>query len=419
MPTLQNWSDTLDITDEKRVGLVHQLDKEIPAILTSLGMTAVPNENPLTRKRETAKAATPVKKATVEKVETKSKQPEITKIKTETKKVPQAEPEEEKEQRIENGGETIDIIIPLPPKVTTDIPSAVQVRTMNGGDINTRSIKFSKRVPPNYIADRSSIKKEKPKNTSTHIGEVNKGRIAAYIRAKFIDVNTAKDTLKKAGFTIISVSPVNKKGDLISIVFTDKTLTAMASKKNRGFMASLRLLVNKKDHHISITNPLYLTKAFMQDDFDEKIPKETLAKITSNFKDLLNSKDQLKFQLLPKYQFMNGMPQYPDMLTVATGNDLLEKAKKHKRVVFTQKLDNGSTLIGIKLRKRTNKFTAKIGTNNAGLLPYPILIENGKAKILDPKYYIAVMYPLLQMSEFMTIATIPGAVEKDCQRIFK
>ena len=420
MPTLQNWSDTLDITDEKRVGLVHQLDKEIPSILTTLGMKSVPNENPLTRKRGAPETKTPVatpsKKTTKEKVEKVTPKVET---KSEVKKaVPAAKPQEKK-QIIENGGETIEITIPVPPKVTTDIPVAVKIKTINSGDTNTRSIKFSKRIPPNYVKDRSNTKKDQPKNTDTNIGQVNKGRIAAYIRGKFIDVNTAKETLKKAGFEILSVSPVNKKGDLISIVFTDKELTTMASKKNRGFMASLRLLVNKKDHHISITNPLYLSKAFMQDDFDEKIPKDALSKITSNFKDLLNSKDMLKFQLLPKYQFMNGMPKYHDMMTVATGKDLLAKAKKHKRVVFTQKLDNGSTLIGIKLRKRTNKFTAKIGTNNAGLLPYPILIENGKAKIMDPKYYISVMYPLLQMSEFMTIATIPGAIEKDSQRIFK
>jgi len=261
--------------------------------------------------------------------------------------------------------------------------------------------------------------KVKLENTSTDIGQVAQGRISAYIRGKFIDVDTAKETLKKAGFDIISVAPVNKKGDLISIVFTNKDLISMASKTKRGFMASLRLLVNKKDNHISITNPLYMAKSFMQEEFDEKIPKETLAKITSNFKNLLNSKDMLKFQLLPKYQFMHGMPKYEDMIVVATGKDLLEKAKKHKRVVFMQKLDNGSTLIGVKLRKRTNKFTGKIGTNNAALLPYPILIENGKAKVLDPKYYISVMYPLLQMSEFMTIATIPGAIVKDCERVFR
>ena len=282
-----------------------------------------------------------------------------------------------------------------------------------------RSIQFSKRIPPNYVANRGQLATEKPHNTSTHIGQIDKGRIAAYIRGEFIDVKTAEETLKKAGFEILSVSSVNKKGDLISIVFTDKSLTTMASKKNRGFMASLHLLVNKKDHHISITNPLYLAKAFMQEEFNDNVPKKVLEKITSNFKNLLNSKDMLKFQLLPKYQFMNGMPQYQDMITVATGTDLLAKAKKHKRVVFTQQLENGSTLIGIKLRKRTNKFTSKIGTNNAGLLPYPILIEDGKAKIMDPKYYISVMYPLLQMSEFMTIATVPGAIETDSRRVFK
>ena len=116
---------------------------------------------------------------------------------------------------------------------------------------------------------------------------------------------------------------------------------------------------------------------------------------------------------------MSGMPHYEDMTVVASGKNLLEKIKKNKKVLFIQKLDNGSTLIGIQLGKRTSKFTSRIGTNNAGLLPYPILIENGKAKILDPKYYISVMYPLLQMSEFMTIATIPGAIVKDCEKVLR
>jgi len=134
---------------------------------------------------------------------------------------------------------------------------------------------------------------------------------------------------------------------------------------------------------------------------------------------LINSKDQLKFQLLPKYQFMHGMPQYQDMVTVARGSDLLSKLKNNKSVLFTQKLNNGTTLVGVKLGKRTSKFTSKIGTNNAALLPYPLIIENNEAKILEPKYYISVMYPLLQMSEFMTIATIPGAIIKDCERVFR
>jgi hypothetical protein len=402
MPALVNWSDTLGITDEKRVGLVHKLDKEIPEILTALGMKAVTNVNPLTKK-PTAAAVKKEAKAEEVKSESKTEKPEAA----------------EKRQLIENGGETIEIIIPLPPKVTTDIPLAVQVKTINSGDTATRSIKFSKRIPPNYVPSDQRIKEAAPQNTSTDIGEIHNGKISAYLRGRLMDVKAAEAKLKEAGFTIISSTPVDKKGNLISIVFSNKAMVAMASNTNRGFAASLRLLVNKKDDHISITNPLYIAKAFMQKDFDEKIAKETLAQITSAFPGLLNSKDTLKFQLLPKYQFMSGMPHYEDMTVVARGDDLLEKIKNNKKVVFVQKLENGSTLIGVKLGKRTNKFTSRIGTNNAGLLPYPILIENGEAKILEPKYYISVMYPLLQMSEFMTIATIPGAIIKDCEKVFK
>jgi hypothetical protein len=401
MLRLHNWSDTLGIEDKKRVQLVEKLDVEIPQILKSLGMRATKNVNPLTLKNEVPKPKVE-KKAKVEK-----KQKTKTEVKTKT---------EEKIQTIQNGDEIINITIPKPPKV----PSVIKVNVINGGGaLNSRSIKFSKRIPPNYIPPEQRGKKEKAQNTNTKLGEVVNGKIPAYLRGKYIDVKTAQKQLKDAGFTIVSTSTVNKKGDLISIVFTSPELIKMASKTNRGFMASLRLLVNKRDNHISITNPLYLAKAFMQDDFDEKVPKEILTKITSNFSNLLNSKDNLKFQLLPKYQFMHGMPRYEDMTVVARGDKLLDKIKDNKKVVFIQKLENGSTLIGVKLGKRTRKFTDRIGTNNAALLPYPILIENNEAKIMDPKYYISVMYPRLQMSEFMTIATVPGAIVKDCQRVMK
>ncbi|AKF26019.1 hypothetical protein YH65_08345 [Sulfurovum lithotrophicum] len=261
--------------------------------------------------------------------------------------------------------------------------------------------------------------KGKAKNTATDIGEVVHGRVPAYIRGKYIDVKEAEKRLKKAGFTILGETTLDKKGNLVSIVFTDKGLRKMAGKKNRGFAASLRLLVDKKDNHISITNPIYMAKAFMQDQYDDKAAKATLKKITDNFENLLNSKDKLKFQLLPNYQFMHGMPKYQDMVVVARGDNLLSKIKNNKKVLFVQKLDNGATLIGVALGRRTGKFIGRIGTNNAALLPYPVLIENGEAKIMEPKYYISVMYPLLQMSEFMTIATVPGAIIRDCGKVFK
>jgi hypothetical protein len=116
------------------------------------------------------------------------------------------------------------------------------------------------------------------------------------------------------------------------------------------------------------------------------------------------------------------MPYYEDMIEVGeagSSQKLLEKVKKSKSLVFTQVLSKDRILVGVNLGKRTSKFISKVGTHNALLLPYPILLENGVAKILDPKYYIAVSYPMLKMSQFMKISTVPGAIEKDCKKLFK
>ena len=287
-----------------------------------------------------------------------------------------------------------------------------------------RSIKFSKRIPPNYLTSKERYGKDGKGATLSHsqskIGEVDRGRISAYLRADIMKKKTAIKKLKDAGFEVLTVRALTKNRKLLSIVFTNSKLRKMASKKSRGFFGTLRVLIDSKNKQISITNPLYLAKAMLQNDFDEKGAKEILTTLVKTFPNVKNSMDKLKYQLLPKYQFMDGMPYYQDMEVVARGDDLLEKAKKNKkRVSFIMKLDNGSTLIGVKLSKRTKKFPKKIGTKNAGMLPYPLLIEDGEAKILNPKYYLALMYPQLTMEEFMTIATVPEAITKDCTKVFR
>ncbi len=380
MSRLHNWSDTLDIKDETRVKLVEKLDTQIPQILTDFGMIATKNVNTLL---ENAKSIT--KTTSLPKVVQIKPVPKVTKT-------------------------------PTPPSIPK-VPEVIQLA--KSSEPRDRTIKFSKRVPPGYIPNRFDNIKKIKSSANTRIGEVSHGRISAYLRSEFMNVKTVEEKLKSAGFEIVATVPVNKEGTLISIVFTNETLVTMASKENRGFMASLRVLVDTKEKTVSITNPIYMAKGFLQEDYNEKDAKKILDKITTHFPNLHNSKDMLKFQLLSKYQFMKGMPYYHNMIEVASGDDLLERIKDNKKVVFTQTLKNGATLIGIKLGKRTRKFTKKIGRNNAAMLPFPVLIENGKAKILDPKYYISYMYPMLKMSEFMTIATIPDAMVKDSERVFR
>ena len=257
--------------------------------------------------------------------------------------------------------------------------------------------------------------------TPSKAGEVENDFISAYLRGPHTTTEQVKADLKNAGFELLGTHSIDKKNDLTTITFTCPSLKKMASKKSRGFMAVLKVLVDDENKQISISNPLYFAKAFLQDDFDKATATNILNKLNQTFEGLKNSKDGMEFDDLAGYQFAMSMPYYEDMESIASGEnaELLAKAKASGMVVFELTLDSGATLLGVNLDKRTTKFAKKIGANNASVIPYMVLIEDGKAKALAPKYSLALHYPLLSMSGFMTIATVPGAILKDCKKIFQ
>ena len=322
--------------------------------------------------------------------------------------------------------ETINIKIPeVPevPKVEAIVPT-VNVISNSSSKTNAQIIEeatrkkvviFSDHVAPEMMEVNDVSKKK------IEVGDIKDGRVSAYLHAPFMSVEDVVKTLQSAGFTVLSSFKVDKKGTATSIAFTNADLQKTAAKNMRGFASALRITVDKKNKLLSISNPIYMLKAFMQEEYDAALAESTLATLRNSFKDLQNSKEIIKFRVLERFQFMEGMPRYADMQVIkkAPNADLLKSAKKSKKIVYEQKLDNGAVIIGVELGKRTSKFIKKTGYQNAGLLPYPVLIENGEAKILDPKYYIAVMYPMLKMSQFMKIATVPGAISKDVDKIFR
>jgi len=319
-----------------------------------------------------------------------------------------------------------DVVINIPTVPTPIKP--VQVTTVGGNapvkenidKYKLRAMAIHGHRPPSTKQDDSAGKSD----GNSKVGEIDQSRVSSYLRGKLQTVKSIEKSLTDAGFTILSSHKIDKKGKLVTIVFTDDALTKMADRDNRAFAGTLRVLVNQKDKEIAFNNPLYQSKAFMQDDFDMKVVESVLEKIRQAFPNLTNCNDKLKFNLLPKYHFMASMPYYEDMVVLAKGKStqtLLDsiKPKKRKNIIYTHKISKDRVVIGVKLGRRTAKFITKIGTRNAGLLPYPVLIENGEAKILDPKYYISIMYPELKMSQFMTIATIPDDIEKDTRRLFR
>ncbi len=275
---------------------------------------------------------------------------------------------------------------------------------------------FSNRVAPDRFNKNVEHKKEE-----ILAGDIVNARVAAYLHSSLISVDDATSKLEEAGFEILSKFKVDKKGKVISIVLTNPAMKKAASKNIRGFAGTLRIVIDKINKITVISNPIYLMKAFMQKDYDKALAVTTLKSLRTIFKDAKNSQEMIKFTTLERFHFMENMPYYQDMKVVSQGKnkDLLKKAKKSKKIVFEQHLENGSIVIGVKLSKRTSKFVKKIGYQNSGLLPYPVLIEDGKAKILAPQYYIAIMYPQLKMSQFMKIATVPGAISKDIDRVFR
>lgn len=312
-------------------------------------------------------------------------------------------------------------------KLDTEIPAIM--KELGAVEIDENTPKARTDIPVARTLTKPESKKEEASSASTPVsttvtasnasGVVN-NRASAYLQGTLMSAEDATKSLQANGFEVLSEVSVDKKGNLKTILFTDSELKMLANKSKRGFMGVLRLLIDKKNNQVSVTNPLYFERAFLQQDYNDMIAKKHLAKINKSFSNLKNSRDALNIDDLEDYHFMVGMPYYKDMEVIATGSmeELLAKARKSGKVNFELKLSNNKTLIGVKLGKRTEKFAKKIGSQNSILLPYTILIESGEAKVLAPKYYIALNYPLLAMSEFMTIATVPGAIIKDCEKIF-
>ncbi len=239
-------------------------------------------------------------------------------------------------------------------------------------------------------------------------------KISAYYTAPYASAKTVKSKLGKAGFKVLATySPAGHKNQHV-VIFTNKKLTALASKKSRGFAAIQRAMIDDKAKTVMVTNPSYWLAAFMQKDNKPAVGTALTNSIGKALGKLTATKDVLNAGDLSGYHFMIGMPYYKEMIELKAGGKV-----KGKKKVFELKLANGSKLIGVNMGKTTESFVDKIGTDKAILLPYTILVEDGKGYALHPKYYIALSYPLLSMGQFMGISSIPDVIDRKLKKTFR
>lgn len=247
-------------------------------------------------------------------------------------------------------------------------------------------------------------------------------KVSAYLTTNFLPKTEVSKKLAQAGFQILGEHSVNGNANLSVLLFTDVSLKDKATQPNRGFSAILRVLVNSEKKEIRFSNPNYFLRAFLQKDFDPEIAKSLFQKIEKDFGPLSETQDQLKESKLSGYHFMMGMPYYEDMLEVGKGTsvEISEKIKSKNKLIFELDLGPNSKVIAIALSAQIEGFVDKLKVSeNAGLLPYLLLVEDGKAKILHAKYYLAVSLPLLGMGQFMTISDIPGKIEDEVEDLLK
>ena len=242
--------------------------------------------------------------------------------------------------------------------------------------------------------------------------------ISAYLTGGYMDVSDARKKLKSVGYEVLATYASVEKGN--TIVFTNDALKAEGAKPKRAHAAVLRLFVDEQEQMISITNPVYFGRAFMQDDYNDNVFKAELERLSGAFGGLEGSVDKLEDDDIAGFHFMMAMPYYEDADELGEGSqaDLLAKTKG-ANTIFELTLSGNSTLVGYELGEETKKFVEKIGRKNAAVLPYTISVEDGVATALAAKYYLAISYPLLTMGEFMTISDVPGAILSDLEQPFK
>jgi len=241
--------------------------------------------------------------------------------------------------------------------------------------------------------------------------------VPAYRVGAYVDVESAKSKLAAQGFEVVGT--FKPAETCTTILYTNAAMKADANKPMRALAAVGRILVDDERHQVHIANPIYFNKAFLQDDYNHVTASAEYIALEKAFGPLTNSEDQWEFAGLSDYRFMLGMPYYQDMDVVGEGStaDLVARAKAAKGTVV--QVGDDRYVAFVELDKRTSAFPKKIGAQNSELLPWAVLIEGGKAKALNAKYFIAVSYPLLDMGGFMGIMTIPDAVTKSLQKTFK
>ena len=244
--------------------------------------------------------------------------------------------------------------------------------------------------------------------------------------AAYLELDVLKQQLAEQGLEVLGTHQVAGSNDFTTVIYTSEELKQAAALANRGFVAVMRILHNSRDQELVASNPEYYMRAFLQKDYKDGVATPVNDALAAAIGPLTPTEDSLKTKKLAKYNFMVSMPHYDDFARVAKGSpeELCGKleANAKDRIVFKLNLaeDGSSVLYGVALPLEIEKFNETLETmGQSHLLPYTVLVEGGEANILHAKYYLALSFPRLSMTEFMKIMSVPGDIKDAFKAVFE
>lgn len=245
-------------------------------------------------------------------------------------------------------------------------------------------------------------------------------------KASFLSLADLEAKLAENGLTVIGKHAINGNDKYTSVIYTSDDLKTLGAQSGRGFISTLRILHNADKQELVVSNPEYYIRAFFQKSYEGGMEIPVLKALEAALGNMTPTEDNLSPKKLSKYHFMVGMPYYDDFVRVAKGStaDLSSKLEANAKGRIVCKLDikgDGSSLLyGVGLPDGIEKFNEKLDTmGQSHLLPYMVLIENGEANILHAKFFLALSFPELTMTEFMKIMSVPGNIEDAFKADFK
>jgi len=247
--------------------------------------------------------------------------------------------------------------------------------------------------------------------------------------------------LKNNAFTILGSYNPSGKNDLKVIAFTRNDLKNTVIKvKDRGALASVfKVGLVKADGKVtmSYTNPDYILRAYLQDDFKkhEKQLQPFGTDLKTAFSALGNEfapfGGTVEAEELGEYHYKIMMPYFSDPVELnefasfEEGVRIIEKnlnaqkgdTKLVYKLVFTSE---EVAVFGIGLENVEEGepyFLPIIGEAHAAALPYEIILQGKEATMLHGKYRIALHWPELTMGTFMKIMSTPGDIEDTLEEL--